>query len=262
MTDAGDPRAVRPLARMGSTLASAWGRVRCACDGRLDRAPPWLPPPVWRGAPWARAFHGWRPPPPVPPARINGVLFIGYVEAALGLGESLRGLIRAIGDRAVPFAIQPFNAGVEGRRIGPFLPDRTDTDGRYDVNVIEIATDQLPHVQLGLETRRLAASYNVLRTYWELPHAPAGWASLLDGIDEIWAPTRFVADALAEVFGGPILIVPPCVDVAPGGVRGADHRHGGRPVPLHLLVRLPVLAHAEEPARRVARFPGGVPGPR
>jgi glycosyltransferase involved in cell wall biosynthesis len=141
------------------------------------------------------------------------VLFIGYAEAALGLGEAFRSLLTALARTSIPFAIYPFNVNVETRRIGPFLQERYDREGRYDVNVAYMATDQLPLALRELGPQRTAASYNILRTYWELPRAPAAWAPLLENVQELWAPSAFVADAFRDVFRGSIAIIPPCVTV-------------------------------------------------
>lgn len=147
--------------------------------------------------------------------RREGVRFIGYVEANLGLGESLRGLIDSAADAKLRFAIWPFNVNVESRFVGPFRPESYDTDGAYPINVIETATDQLPLVRATIGETLIPSSYNVLRTYWELPSAPASWQPMLEWIDEIWAPNAFVADAFRSVFSGPIVVLPPCVEPEP-----------------------------------------------
>jgi glycosyltransferase involved in cell wall biosynthesis len=152
-----------------------------------------------------------------------GVLFIGYVEAGLGLGESLRGLVRSVATTSVPFAIYPFNAGVERRFIGKFEGDRYDRQRRYRVNVIEMAADQVPMMFREMGRWKTEYSYNILRTYWELPHAPAQWASMLSGIHEIWVPNQFVEDAFRGIFDGPIVIVPPCVEVTMQAASGREH---------------------------------------
>ena len=144
------------------------------------------------------------------PAR-RGILFVGYVEASLGLGESLRGLIEAAAARDLQFGIYPFRVGVETRIIGPFMREKYDKSHRYDLNVIEASADQVPIVFGYLDSRLYAGNYNVLRTYWELPRAPTAWVPMLRGVDEIWVPNKFVRNAFRNVFPGPITIVPPCV---------------------------------------------------
>ena len=86
-----------------------------------------------------------------------------------------------------------------------------------------MAVDQLPNLFRELGESRFRESYNILRTYWELAEAPREWAPLLDGIDEIWAPTEFVARAFRVIFDGPIIVVPPCVEAGPGSSFGRAH---------------------------------------
>jgi glycosyltransferase involved in cell wall biosynthesis len=146
----------------------------------------------------------------------NDVLFIGYLEMALGLGESMRGLVRAVAATGLPFALYPFGLGAETRRIGGFMQERYDTRGRHRVNVIEIAADQVPAMFDHVGRWKTGHSYNILRTYWELPKAPPEWAGMLNGIHEIWVPNEFVANAFRGLFAGPITIVPPCVEIEMG----------------------------------------------
>jgi hypothetical protein len=93
----------------------------------------------------------------------SGALFVGYVEASLGLGESLRGLIHSAAEAGVPFGIYPFNVNVESRIIGPFRQADYDLDGHYEITVIETATDQLPLVLQTLGIWRTKRSYTILR---------------------------------------------------------------------------------------------------
>jgi glycosyltransferase involved in cell wall biosynthesis len=143
----------------------------------------------------------------------HDVLFVGYLEAALGLGESLRGLVRSVAATELPFALYPFNIGVETRLIGKFMQERYDLKHCHKVNVIEMAADQVPVMFREMGRWKTGHSYNILRTYWELSKAPAEWAPMLEGIHEIWAPNEFVAKAFREIFDGPIIQVPPCVDI-------------------------------------------------
>ncbi len=150
-----------------------------------------------------------RPFRPFPNKR--GILFIGYVQAGLGLGESLRGMIKAAAHRGLKFGVYPYRVGVETRIIGEFMPERYDRQHRYDFNMIEVAADQVPALFRTVDPRHIAGSYNILRTYWELAKAPREWEPMLDRIDEIWVPNQFVHDAFRRIFAGPITIIPPCV---------------------------------------------------
>jgi glycosyltransferase involved in cell wall biosynthesis len=150
----------------------------------------------------------------LPHSRKPGVLFIGYVEANLGLGEALRSILRALVHTSLQFGVLPFRKGVEARLGPPFMEEKYDFANVYDINVIHVAVDQLPRVFSRVARWRFKNSYNVLRTYWELPEAPANWGSMLSSIDELWAPNTFVAGAFRKIFPGPITVVPPIIDVA------------------------------------------------
>ena len=74
-------------------------------------------------------------------------LLIGYIDAQLGIGQSLRGLAFAIAEAGVPFSIYPFGVGVEGRRSIPTMLERYDEVTPNDVgNIIEVSPAELPRV--------------------------------------------------------------------------------------------------------------------
>lgn len=147
------------------------------------------------------------------PRAVEGILCAGYVEAGLGLGESLRSFVSALADERDRVRLLPINAGVETRYIGRFSEELYDLSSAYPVNIVQVAVDQLSPVLLSMGRWRLSDSYNILRTYWELSSAPEEWRASLTQFDELWAPTHFIARSLAGVFDGPITIVPTVVDV-------------------------------------------------
>ena len=81
-----------------------------------------------------------------------GVQFVGYVEASLGIGESLRGLIDAVRDRT-DISIRPFNGPVMDRITGPYLPELYDKSNR-EIMILEVACDQLPALYEEFGTER------------------------------------------------------------------------------------------------------------
>jgi hypothetical protein len=87
----------------------------------------------------------------------------------------------------MPFAIYPFSKGVETRHIGPFLENRYDRQGVYDINVAHMAVDQLPHYFSELQNHVMSSRYNILHTYWGLAEAPLAWRPLLERVDELGA---------------------------------------------------------------------------
>jgi len=149
-----------------------------------------------------------------------GVLFIGYAEGALGLGQAFRANLDGAEAAGFPFAVYPFQGGIETRLIAPYMQHRYDKDHPYKVNVIQVAPDFVPQVFKTLGRELTAKSYNILCTYWELAKAPKEWREHLANIDEIWAPNKFIADAFAHIFAGPIVIMPPAMEDTGGAHPG------------------------------------------
>jgi glycosyltransferase involved in cell wall biosynthesis len=155
--------------------------------------------------------------------RKDSVLFIGYAEAALGLGEAFRSMLMALDSAGVPFSIYPFIKDAENRCVGPFLDKRYDRTGVYDVNVAYMQVNKLPYYYSKLQKQLTGARYNILRTYWELAEAPLAWGALLEPIDELWVPNSFVADAFRPIFDRTITVVPVCINVAREQRYGRGH---------------------------------------
>ena len=143
----------------------------------------------------------------------KGVLFIGYTNPAIGLSEDFRGLISSVADSGMPIAIHPYKTATRTHAQQPFMPELEDRRGRYDIHVIGLTPLRLPQLFDRVDPVLFRGSYIVQRVFWELAKAPAEWKQTLGGIDELWAPNRFVADAFRDIFGGPITVVPPFVNV-------------------------------------------------
>ena len=173
-------------------------------------------------------------------AKADTPLLIGYIDAQLGIGQSLRGLATAIADTGTEFSIYPFGVGVEGRRSIPTMPERHDKTTPHDVNIIEVSPAELPRVFSHITSEHFDNSYNILRTYWELAKGPAIWRDGygMERIHEMWAPNEFCATAFRDFFDGPIFIVPPCLEVAdlvPSAVEEGKKRFGLDPHAFHFM---------------------------
>lgn len=213
MNEGGDRDSVSAVRNWSARIAAFPGfrdAVRLSWDSTFSRLRPRLAK-IRQKILQAFKKYVLRPLKPFP--KRKGVLFIGYVEAGLGLAESLRGLVSAVAQRRMDFGIYPYRVGVESRIIGEFMPERYDRDHRYDISVTEVTVDQLATVFAYIDPRLTTGSYRILRTYWELPQAPKEWAPLLSQINEMWVPNQFVHDAFKGIFSGPITIIPPCVVV-------------------------------------------------
>jgi glycosyltransferase involved in cell wall biosynthesis len=135
----------------------------------------------------------------------EGALLVGYPKAETGVGQALRTLAEACRAAAVPFGVFAY-----GLPVGPtdesLAGDLTEATN-FNCNIFSLNADQWPVARAVLGDL-LAPRYNILRPFWELAKLPSPWAMELTHIQEIWAPTRFVAGAFAAACSCPVEIMP------------------------------------------------------
>jgi len=142
---------------------------------------------------------------------VRAPLLIGYFETGFGLGEHVKGLAAALDAVGAPFAAYPYNSFTGRPRDEAPWAARYDVNDVHDVNILCMAADQTANARRIVGRRLTDSSYNILIPPWELPHAPESWRADLNFFDELWAESRFVADAFRPLFSKRILLVPPCV---------------------------------------------------
>ncbi|MEA2180777.1 MAG: hypothetical protein QOG77_4074 [Solirubrobacteraceae bacterium] len=125
----------------------------------------------------------------------------GYLEATLGVGEAarqVRGALQAVG---TPVASLPVSS-----RGAPVAPGPHPAP--HPVTLVCVNPDGLPGVRDELGPEPFAGRHVVGLWWWEVASFPASWARGFDGLDEVWAGSRFVADAIAAVSPVPVVHVP------------------------------------------------------
>lgn len=146
---------------------------------------------------------------------VPGVNLIGYARGILGMGEHLRMSAAAMAAADVPAGIVDFTLGLGSRR----QPSDTRLPKlrwpKHRCNLFHINADQMPRTYWHLGHRFFADRYNVGYWAWELAKWPVEWAATLGMVDEIWAPSRFVRDALAPATRKPVEWMPLCIELAP-----------------------------------------------
>jgi glycosyltransferase involved in cell wall biosynthesis len=110
------------------------------------------------------------------------------------------------------------------------LPEHSDHLGleRFGVTLLHVSP-----ARPALETYAaagLAPRPGVRRVgvwYWELEAFPADWVPHAAGLDEVWAPSRFIADSLRAALPVPVIDMPPGVEL--GEVPALPRQYFGLP---------------------------------
>ncbi len=150
-----------------------------------------------------------RPPLPFEPGRDPaGINLFGFFKAQNGLAQGLKLYARAIEE-----------AGICHRFLNTdflyWLP-QNDTDwdeklsgkAEFAVNVVHINPDQWVEACNNFPIETFDGRYNIGVWLWELETIPASWCDQLKYVDELWAPSTFIAEALRRITDKPVIFMP------------------------------------------------------
>ncbi|HEX4606872.1 MAG TPA: glycosyltransferase family 4 protein, partial [Urbifossiella sp.] len=144
----------------------------------------------------------------LPPRGVTGVNLIGFFRYVSGLQQAGLGVADAFAAAGVPVSLRdvPTRNNRDGRRRTEFLGLEP-----YPVTVLNTGLDMPVPEAYGLAgLHRRAGVYRVAVWWWELEEVPAEWRDRGRDVDEVWAPTRFIADAL-RTLGKPVYPMLPAV---------------------------------------------------
>ena len=139
-----------------------------------------------------------------------GVNLIGHLGYQAGLGEAARGLRRAISAAGVGQSARNIPHTINVDRLTRIEEMGLDV---YDTNLVVVQPDAWEHHLRQAGTRYRETNYNIGHWTWELEAVPDAWREVIDKVDEIWAPTEFVADAFRATADVPVTRVPYCVEM-------------------------------------------------
>lgn len=153
---------------------------------------------------------------------------IGYLSASFGLAVACRNTITALQASGRPVGLVDVDPGL-GRKgsdtsLGSFeatCAPGLETIDLFHVNpkeIVALQDDWLPVADLGRDAR-------VCVPFWEMPHLPADWVPILETMDVVLAPTRFIEDACRAVLSRPVIHYPQAVFL-PEGVEADRARWG------------------------------------
>jgi glycosyltransferase involved in cell wall biosynthesis len=139
---------------------------------------------------------------PLSKAPLPGLNFFGYPGVESGVGQAGRLLVEAAA--AVGLAATSQTSLITPGPTAPATGPTPTAEWTFDTNVFCVNADALgvnltslpevPHHE-----RRRAGVW-----FWEAEIFPEKWYPAFDMVDEVWAPSRFIADALERTGRGPV----------------------------------------------------------
>lgn len=177
------------------------------------------------------------PPPPIEPRRPSGlpaspdegVNLIGFARSEFGLGEDIRMTALALDAAAIDNVVIDIAAesASVARRNDRRLEPRIVGAPRHPVSVFCMSPFDTATLWLRRGDELFDDRYLVGYWVWELSELPQIWHEVALLVDEIWAPSRFVARSLAAQSLRPVRLRPAVVE--PGTVPLLPRRALGLP---------------------------------
>lgn len=153
-----------------------------------------------RSAPWNGAF-----------ARrflTLGLNIVGFFRADLGVGESVRCMARAAEAAGLPSALVNLKLNCLNPQTDDTFAARLQDENPYPANVFHLDAPMSRDIDHHHGPGFRRGKYNIAYWAWELPEFPDAWVQHCVHFDEIWAPSRFAAEAIAQKVPLPVLTMP------------------------------------------------------
>jgi glycosyltransferase involved in cell wall biosynthesis len=136
-----------------------------------------------------------------------GINLAGYLKAELGIGESARCMVRAADTSGIDTALITLGLPCKNRQNDLTFAARFQATNPHGVNIVHLdppASFDLDHHHPGFRTGK----YNIAYWAWELPDFPDAWVRACAYFDEIWCPSEFVREAIAQKVPLPVFTMP------------------------------------------------------
>jgi hypothetical protein len=161
--------------------------------------------------------HGFRGgevgPQTFPSLKSGGVNVVGFARSASGIGEDVRMAVKALENSGIPCAV------IDVPIAGPAKNEHSLESKIKDQLIYSSALFCLPaQDMLRLATERgreliELPKFNIGIWPWELPNWPGQLKEVTQFVDELWAPSNFIANAFRFSQGQPVLTMPFAVEL-------------------------------------------------
>jgi glycosyltransferase involved in cell wall biosynthesis len=150
-----------------------------------------------------------------------GVNVSGYLDAESGMGEAARASIRSLEASGIAIALN--NVPSLLRASDPSYRDAFVLTHPHPFNLVHLNSDNMPAFAARRGPAYFRNRYTIGFWFWELASLPPDWVMYSGYVDEVWAATRFVRDAVRESCNVPAVLMPLPVVLPPLPPHGRDY---------------------------------------
>jgi glycosyltransferase involved in cell wall biosynthesis len=142
----------------------------------------------------------------------SGVNLVGYPRAEMGMGEQLRLCAAALITTNLQVCVTDFNFGIIASNRDTRYEHLVRAGNPFYVNLFHINADQMRLAVEKLGRGYFRDHYNIGYWEWELSNFPDEWQEAIDLVDEIWAPSRFIQQAISKKTAKPVIWMPLAIE--------------------------------------------------
>lgn len=142
-----------------------------------------------------------------------GVNLFGFFKAENGLAQGTKLYASALEKSGLPhtFINTDFLSWLPQKDTA--FDSRLSVRPKYAINLIHINPDQWAQACGLFPQRDFDEHYNIGVWLWELEDIPVEWHDIFPYVNELWAPSQFIADALRKVSPVPVTVIPYGMDM-------------------------------------------------
>ena len=141
-----------------------------------------------------------------------GVNLAGYFRSVLGIGEVARNLVEALESQNV--AVSPIGlVASHSAQEESSVADRGPGYATFPINLVCVNADTLEGFVDRVGPEFFAGRHSIGYWWWELSEFPKRWHGAFEHVDEVWAGSHHVADAVAAVSPVPVVKVTVPVEI-------------------------------------------------
>ena len=142
------------------------------------------------------------------------VCLIGYLKAQTGVGHAGRMVASSLRDAGIKTQGYNVTLNVMAPQTSTAVDDLLTSKIDASIQIYNINADRLGVVRGRLKRKTSNGAYKINMPFWELSRFPSAWVKNYQGIDEVWAASRFIQAALQTVLPLPVIWLPPAVTLA------------------------------------------------
>lgn len=155
---------------------------------------------------------------------LSGLNLVGHVYAVLGRAEDVRTAALACAAAEVPFSLMNRHGNWDeymAARHGdfPFFA-RVASRPVFAANVFYLNADEMGSAWTDMGEAWFGGRYNIGCFAWELSRFPQPWQASLEHLQELWAPTEFIRQALLPATSLPVVHMPFVIEPGVPGEHG------------------------------------------